>query len=90
MKLKYSPRALEDLENIRLYINKDNPSAAWVVASFIRRSARTLEDFSYRGRATEIQGVRRLVVTNYPYVVYYKPEGERVIILNILHTSQSQ
>lgn len=90
MKLRYSLRALEDLENIRRYISKDNPSAAWVVASFIRRSIRSLEDFPYRGRATEIEHVRRLVVTNYPYVVYYKPDGKYIIILSVLHAVQDR
>ena len=88
MKLKYSPRALEDIERIRQYISKENPSAAWVVASFIRRSIRSLEDFPFRGRATEIHGVRRLAVTNYPYVVYYKPNEKFISILYVRHTAQ--
>jgi len=89
MKVRYSSRALEDLDHIRQYISKDNTSAAWVVASFIRHSIRTLEHFPYRGRATEIEGVRRLVVPNYPYIVYYKTESKQVIVLNILHSAQN-
>lgn len=90
MKLRYTPRALHDLEHIRLYIEKDNPSAAWVVASFIRRSLRTLEQFPHQGRATDRTPVRRLIVTNYPYLVYYKVEADEVIVLNILHTAQDR
>ena len=37
-RLRYSPRSIEALDDIQHYISKDNPSAAWVVASFIRQS----------------------------------------------------
>ena len=36
--MRYSPRAAEDLENIRRYIGKNSQTSAWVVASFIRQS----------------------------------------------------
>ena len=88
MRLRYSPRSIEDLENIRHYIAEDNPKAAWVVASFIRRSIRTLEEFPYQGRATARESVRRLVVTNYPYLVYYRVNDEGVLVLTVLHAAQ--
>jgi hypothetical protein len=37
MRVRYSPRAGEDLENIRRYIGKSSQPSAWVVASFIRQ-----------------------------------------------------
>ena len=37
-----------------------------------------------------VRGVRRLVVTNYPYVVYYEVAGDQVIILSILHASADE
>jgi len=89
MKVRYSPRAIEDLESIRRYITKDNPNAAWVVASFIRRSIAILEEWPYRGRATELEDVRRLVVVNYPYVVYYRI-GEAVVILTVMHSARER
>ncbi len=90
MRLRYSPHSIEDLENIRRYIAKDNPKAAWVVASFVRRSIRTLEEFPYQGRATERENVRRLVVTNYPYVVYYYVAENEVIVLTVMHGAQER
>ena len=86
MTVRYSPRSLEDLENIRRYIAGDNPNAAWVVASFIRRSIRDLEFMPYQGRATEEENVRRLVVTNYPYAVIYHVKNRDVVILAVMHT----
>jgi len=89
MRIRYAPRAIKNLNQIREYISKDNPEAAWVVASFVRRAINTLKLWPYQGRATERENVRRLVVTNYPYVVYYTVRKESVIVLNVLHTSRN-
>ncbi len=88
MSVRYSPRSLADLETIRRYISKDNPSAAWVVASFIRRTIRNLEHWPYRGRATEKENVRRLVVSNFPYVIYYLVRDTQVVILTVRHSAR--
>jgi addiction module RelE/StbE family toxin len=90
MRVRYSRRAISDLENIRQYISKNNPKAAWVVASFIRRSIRVLEEWPYRGRATEVENVRRLVVANYPYVVFYQVRRHDVVVLSAMHTAQDR
>ena len=82
MSVRYTPRSLQDLENIRRTISKDNPSAAWIVASFIRRTIRNLEHWSYQGRATEKENVRRLAVSTFPYVVYYLVRADQVVVLN--------
>ena len=90
MNLRYTPRAIQNLDDIRAYIGKDNPDAAWVVGSFIRRSISFLKEFPYHGRATEKENVRRLVVTNYPYVVFYAVANDEVVILSVRHTAQNR
>ena len=49
MRVRYTRRAIKNLDAIRAYISEDNPDAAWIVASFIRREIGVLEDFPYRG-----------------------------------------
>jgi addiction module RelE/StbE family toxin len=90
MKVRFSPRSIADLDNIRRYVAKDNPAAAWVVASFIRQTIRHLEHWPYQGRATDVKDVRRIVVVNYPYVVFYHVNDERVLILEVVHTSRDR
>jgi plasmid stabilization system protein ParE len=34
--------------------------------------------------------VRRIAVINYPYVVYYHVNDERVLILTVMHTAQDR
>ena len=88
MRLQYSRAAIQNLESIREYIAKDNPRSAWVVASFVRRSIHVLERWPYHGRATSEKDVRRLVVTYYPYAVYYRIKAHEVEILAVRHTAQ--
>lgn len=90
MRIRITPRAFADLEAIRLHIEQNNPDAAWAVASFIRRSIRTLEDFPRQGRATKEPSIRRLVVKNYPYIIYYRVSERFVSIITITHTAQEK
>lgn len=88
MRIRYSPRAIQNLDDIREYIHKNNPKAAWVVGMFLRKSISILKELPYCGRATDKERVRRLVVTNYPYAVYYTVVDEEVLILSVMHTAQ--
>ena len=88
MRLQYSRAAIQNLESIREYITKDNPRSAWVVASFVRRSIHVLERWPYHGRAANQKDVRMLVVTNYPYAVYYRVKAHEVEILAVRHTAR--
>lgn len=88
MNVRFSPRSLKDLDDIRAYIERDNPRAAWVVASFIKRSIALLQDWPYHGRATDTKDVRRQVVMNYPYVVYYRVT-DHVLILTVQHSARN-
>lgn len=90
MKLRYLPAAIDDLDAIRSHIEQDNADAAWMVAAFIRRSITILQDWPYSGRATELDGVRRQVVSNYPYVVYYRVDNDEVIILSVMHSARDR
>lgn len=90
MSVRYSRRALQDLEAIRRYISEDNLSAAWIVASFIRRTIRNLEHWPYQGRATDKENVRRLVVSTFPYVIFYRVRDGDVVILTVGHTARDR
>jgi hypothetical protein len=68
------------------------PCPMWAIAGKLshRLSAAqigALGEWPYSGRATEKENVRRLVVTNYPYVVYYHVDSE-VVILSVTHSAQ--
>lgn len=89
MKIVFAPLARDNIRDIQTYIAADNISAAARVASDIRRTIETLETYPLVGQTYQDE-VRRLVVTRYPYVVFYEVDqvAELVNILTVQHAHQ--
>lgn len=88
MKLLWSPTAVSDLQSIRDYIARDNPSAARKVAERIRESVNRLIDFPLSGRAGRVPGTRELVIPGTSYIAAYRTHGDEVQIAAVLHGRQ--
>lgn len=83
----WTQRALEHLEAIRAYIEKFNPRAAAHVAARLRDEGNGLVHFPHRGRTVPKTSFRELVA-DYPYIIRYHIDGDKVVILRIRHTSR--
>jgi len=79
----WSPRAAEDLRSIRDYIGQFNPSAAARFAARLVATAESLAEFSERGRP--VSAKRRELVVVWPYIIRYRIDSDRVVILRIRH-----
>jgi toxin ParE1/3/4 len=92
MKLRFTPRAAQDLAAIADYIRVRNPDAAQQVRAAILHSLQNLVLFPQVGRAQMVEGVRKLVTRKYPYLVYYTVDetGEEIIILTIQHPARER
>jgi toxin ParE1/3/4 len=88
MKLLWSPTAVSDLQSIREYIARDNPSAARKIAERIRESVNRLIDFPLSGRAGRVPGTRELVIPGTSYIAAYRTHGDEVQIAAVLHGRQ--
>lgn len=88
MQVRWSPRAVGDIERIVKYIQKDNPTAARNVAKTIYDGCSTLKDFPQQGRPGRIKGRRELVFPPLPYIVVYQVKDEAVEISRIYHAAQ--
>ena len=86
MKLRYTERALADLEAIQAYIARYNPRASQAVGERIRGTIELLADFPGLGR-TRDKETRILPMAGNPYVVYYGVDAkeDEVIILHVRH-----
>ncbi len=71
MKLRFTPRAVQDIAAIADYIRTRSPGAAERVRSAILQSLQNLVLFPQLGRTQAIEGVRKLVPQKYPYLVYF-------------------
>jgi toxin ParE1/3/4 len=92
MKLRFSPRAAQDLAAIADYVRAHNSAAAQQVRAAIVRSLQNLALFPQVGRAQSVEGVRKFVTRKYPYLVYYTVDeaaGE-IVILTIQHPARER
>jgi toxin ParE1/3/4 len=92
MKHRFTSRAAQGLVAIADYLNACNPHAAQHVRAAILRSLQNLILFPKVGRAQSVEGVRKLVIRKYPYLVYYTADeaSEEIVILTIQHPARER
>ena len=71
MKLRFTPRAVENIAAIGDYIRERNPTASQRVRAAIYESLQDLILFPHVGRLQQTEGVRKFVTRKYSYLVYY-------------------
>ena len=86
MRLRYTLRALADLEEISRYLEKRRPAALQSFRSTVERQIGWLSSFPYMAPATDEPGIRELTLSRHPYKIYYEVTSDEVIILHIRHT----
>jgi toxin ParE1/3/4 len=85
MKVVFTEEADSDLLQITDYLIARNPGAARDLVNLFNEKLATLGHFPFIGRERSSLGVdlRSIVVDN--YIVFYRPEAERILIVRILH-----
>jgi addiction module RelE/StbE family toxin len=86
--VKWSKRALGNLEELHAYIAYDNLAAADKQVALIFESVLLLARFPAMGRAGRIQGMRELSIHGTPYVVAYKKSRSNLFVLAVMHGAQ--
>lgn len=92
MRLRFTPRAVLDLEAIADRIRESNPRASVRVRSSILNSLDHLTAFPRMGRKQSTPGVRKLVTRRYSYLVYYRVdiEAREIVVLSIRHHARKR
>jgi addiction module RelE/StbE family toxin len=85
-KLKWSEEALEDIESIATYIEKDSPFYAKSVVSKFFEKADILKDFSELGRIVpELNDISIREIFIYSYRLVYKITDDTVLFVAVVH-----
>lgn len=84
----WTDEAVGNLEAIVAYVSAFNPAAARRLAERLIALADSLAEFSERGRGAG-EGRREMVIVR-PYILRYRVEGDRVIILRIRHGARDE
>jgi toxin ParE1/3/4 len=87
MRVRYSPRAFADREEIFAYLDQRNPRAAREVKAFIKRRIVSLAENPARSRIIKELGVHAHWVGRYPYIIY-RVVGDEVRIIHIRHAAR--
>jgi len=92
MKLRFTPRATQDLLDIADYIRQRSPNASLRVRAAILDSLQDLVLFPEAGRRQTIEGVRKLVTRKYSYLIYYvlDQSSDEIVILTIQHSARER
>lgn len=87
-RVRWSPAAADDLEDLRDYLRINFPSFADSTVRKIYDAARSLKRHSNRGRVGRREGTRELVLTPLPFIVVYSVNHSFVHILRVLHAAR--
>ena len=90
MKIRYTPSALKNLEDIGAYIALENPRAAERVFHKIRATIESLAFFPLLGHPGHVEGTLEFVVPGLPYIIVYRITEDEMHILNVFHGAQER
>jgi len=83
MKLIVSARAFGELNEAVDYLLERNPVAAVTLHDQIMTAFKRLTVCPRSGSPTTHPGLRRVVLTDFPYTIYYRPAEGRIEIISI-------
>ncbi len=87
MELRWTRKALENLDQIAAYIAQDNPERAQSFVGEIKAKTERLATFPALGRPGRVPGTRELVVHD-NYVVPYRVKENAVQIIRVQHVAR--
>lgn len=89
MIVRWTQRALDDLQRIAARIADDNPPAAAEFASAVRKRAERLQQFPLLGRTGAFQDTRELVVHR-NCILTYRVRAAEVQVLQLWHVARDK
>jgi toxin ParE1/3/4 len=89
VKVRYTLPALADLADILDYVAARSPQSAARVRSRIKSFTDLLPAHPFIGTRTDDPTIRRLVVTPYPYLIFYEVTDVEILIHNVRHSARN-
>ncbi|MFD1704322.1 type II toxin-antitoxin system RelE/ParE family toxin [Methylopila henanensis] len=88
MKLRVQKRALRQIEDALTYIAAESPQGAANVEARIVAAFLQVQRYPFLGRPTPITGVRRMVLTPFPYHFDYFVGSDEVVVQRFRHAAR--
>ncbi|WP_244443364.1 type II toxin-antitoxin system RelE/ParE family toxin [Bradyrhizobium sp. Ai1a-2] len=88
MNIRYTRRALTQIDQVLTYIEVRSPQGAVHVRDRIAALVALLQEHPYAGRATSRPNVRRLPASPHPYLIDYRVTATEIIIMRFRHAAR--
>jgi toxin ParE1/3/4 len=88
VKLRFTWHALRQIEEIIHGIALESPQGARRVRERMQAITTLLIEYPHIGQPTDLVGVRRMLVSPYPYVIFYRVTDEAVIVQRVRHAAR--
>jgi toxin ParE1/3/4 len=85
VKLRYTRRALAELDEILSFIEAQSPKGASSVKKRIEEVVELLVEHPQAGPLTSKGRLRRILAYPYPYLIYYQANEGEIVIHGIRH-----
>jgi toxin ParE1/3/4 len=88
MRIRYTPRALNDLGEILKYIDERSPRGARNVKHAIKGTIELIGQLPLIGRPAGVRKTRVLPVRRYPYLIYWSIDAGEAWLVHIRHAAR--
>lgn len=88
MRVRYTLAAFHDRERIFKRLHRRSEGGARNVMASFRTAVQQLSEQPYSGHKTNAPSVLVLVLTDYPYNIFYQVRRDTVELLHIRHTAR--
>ena len=88
MKLRYTLCGAAELDQVLSYIEAQSPQGARHVQARIKVIIELLLQYPRAGRLTSKAGLRRMVVSPYPFLIFYRATEDEIVIHGVRHTAR--
>jgi plasmid stabilization system protein ParE len=88
VKVRYTLRAAEELDQVLSYIDERSPGGARHVKARIQAMLELIALHPSAGQLTSKRSLRRVVVYPYPYLIFYSASDDEVIIHGVRHAAR--
>ena len=88
MKLRYTLRAAVELDEVLTYIGERSPQGARRVQTRIHVVINLLLRHPHAGQLTSKGRLRRMVVSPYPYLIFYQATEDEIVIHGVRHSAR--
>ena len=88
MKLRYTLRAAEELDQVLSHIDERSPLGARHVKARIQATIELIALHPKAGRLTSRRRLRRVVAHPYPYLIFYTASDDEVVVHGVRHAAR--